>query len=1625
MKRRSRAYLVIGIVVFLFAAIAVHVRSAFAGSQFYLTIERSYSSSEPVDVRLDYTKNQEPLTLRVLKPKNLERFLEGQLNISRAYEEPVATINPGHFVVDGMNVVDSPLVALRNALTEDFRMTFGGDEFNGAVFEPNPNKPLRSPAEIVHSAPAGFEVVREVYVDLQRGGAQTENPAWFWGGEDESYKIRSVQLEPLPDGVYLLQGLQGKVEAQALLQVSSLSVQVKQSSEQLLVRTVDRGGEPVAGAKIAYRDGRGKWRDAPASTNEMGELSFRNPEGILDGRLLVRVEASNERRALVETDFLPAVSSDSSVYIATDRPIFKPGEEFYFKGTVRDREQGALVLPKGGATGEAHVSLVRADGAPTDLTTTAKLTEFGTFSGSFELPSFQSPGLYRLIAEIGGKPYGGELRVKDYVKPKFYLEILKHDPTLRPGEKFSFTLRARNFSGTVPEQVKYEVFVYRKKFEAPQFVLESGGGIEAGHDYFGEIRSATALTQPQRMYSSVEVRAAAANQDASQIPNPWDTAPELEGEGEGTVEIELPKPAKEEPEGEWTYTLVVRAQDFSGSSAVISENFYQTLSEAVASVVFPEPVVEEGAAEIALGVRSTYPGGDKAASGGGRVDLSLEKADGKVQTLPSLSFKTDEDGIARLKLAPPKEPGRLRAVAVLDTLAANKLAHPAKSEPAIVIVGAKNGQAVISAKELELFTKGTILSPGEKAKVLAVLPEHWGKNEKGVLWQSTAGRELHTTAASRISGRSIWVDVEAKPEYGTGFYQTFTIAGEKGKFAEQTVGFRIVPDDKRLTVRVQPSSDTAEPLKQFRLDFEVLDSSGKGAADTELSVGIVDKAVYSVQSEFRPDVLEFFYPLPRMNLGTFYSDELQGYGYADEIKRPNFNLAALKSRSQPAKRAMRDTAAWFPHVRTDASGKASVTAEMPANITEWIVTAIASDKTGRVGEGHGKFRSATDVNVDAEFPSFLRKGDEATGSFRTQNQTDKELPLSALPGKTGAVALVQDGQKSDLKVPPKSDARIPLTLSSDASEGEAILRVALSTQAPVRTGGAQEYDLKMLPSAMRQTLVGAWDPKLKNITFPLPEEGTVADGTLLVTSNLLGSALSAARELVSYPYGCTEQLVHTTLPNLVLLKLLTDAKIDEKGFLLSRAFSEAQQNAEAGIQKLVRNQKANGGFVLWGSEKEPSFPLTIVVARALNIADSLDVPGAQRASYAARAWIATELESSKDFSAKNALSGYQLATLAEMNFLSQLKDSLIAYVNEVVADEAAPLESTIFALQILKKVENQWWLTDDMRTKESTEILLTRLDKKLKQFDEAEYFKRVSADFDALGFGFGRPTLVSAALGVLHSFEKLTPEMKTRLEGILTSDLKDGIWTSTFETGQIILNTREILKDEAEAIGEAGTRTISAVGGDGSPLGTLTVIPGGLRAELAHGAPLSALQGLKLNGLRPNERVISVVHADVPFAKLKSTAEGMTISRRLMKVTPTGNIELFKGEGLHQGDTVISEVTLSRPEQRFWGALASSFVVVEDGIPSLGQGIEDDRTALADAKLEADSESFFAELKDTQRFPEKTVRVLKLAPGGTIRLYNVWRAAFKGKASLPPARAFDMYDEALSGNTTAQEVTVE
>jgi len=1279
----------------------------------------------------------------------------------------------------------------------------------------------------------------------------------------------------------------------------------------------------------------------------------------------------------------------------------------------------------------AAVSLIRADGTPTDLASSVTMTDFGSFSGTFNLDEMETPGLYRLVADVAGKPYGGEFRVRDYIKPVFYLEMIERSPTVIAGQPFTLRFKARRYSGGAPANLKYEVYLYQKKFEVPQWVMESNAALSAGSDYFGEVRSVSALTEPRRLFSSVEMRLGL----ALDLVNTWETAPLADESGEALFEFTVPTaesaqtesgaPAPAAANEEWIYTIMIRAMDQSGSQAVLTENIYVTRAEAQALVRFSKTIAGPADPDLKILIRSTYPDGKPAPNAGGVIDFRKEQAGAAIQNLPLTTFTTDDKGTCALALPALSGPGRLQAIATLKTLNGSPMKQSFVAQPVSMIVGGDDGKAVYDNPEMGLYTENTILSPGEKAKVFALLPAGWGEAESGTIWETIAGRKVYDTRSATFTGRSRWFEVEARPDYGTGFYHTVTVPAGGGRYFEKTLGFRIVPVDKRLKIEILPERPETDALKPFRIDFTVSDAGGKPAANTELAVTIVDKAVYAVQSELRPGIFDFFYPLPRLNLATFYSDELQGYGYADTLKKPNFELGALKSQSKLTKKNMRDTAGWFPHVVTDAAGHASVTVDMPANITEWVITAVAADRDGKAGEARAEFRTAADVSLEIAAPQFLRENENAVIYLTAVNHLDRKVDLEATLSAADGLAFSEDPMNAALRagavrfsIDKKGEAQIPIKIEARAPQGEGQILATLKAGEDIHVGGVNGFGIPLKPAAMIQTFTGALDGD--RLILDLPETARPKTLSAQVNSGLLGAALNAAPVLATYPFGCTEQLAHTTIPNLVLMDLVRRAGIDPKDLgPLEKTLTRAEKNAAAGIRKIILNQKASGGFGLWPADPDASVPVTLTAIKALRYASELEIPKAYNALQGGLDW----LSQSQNVDPQPVLPGYALASFAQTSGYFQPFEQQSDFILAVSQNRGASVSDLIYALEIFAAFKDQDWnrLIQQFKDSQVRDILSRRLVAALDRFDEKTYIKAIRSDaelVESLGFGYGVPYLISSGLGVLKTLDALPAPIEAKLKQALLRSMRNGYWISTFDTAEVIFNTRAVLSAEAEAWKQErdAHRSVRVTGPDGV-VGELTRIPAGFTGVFQNPGSAKGLSEIRLEGLRPLEIAHATVTAEVPFDSVEAKGRGLTVERTLLRITPKGHEVINADATLRPGDAVISEVVVRRKPVADAASVPSRFIVVEDGIPSYARGLDEDRTYLADAGLKTVDDTYWASVKEVQRHPDRTVTIAKIAPTGELRVYQVWKVAFDGRATVPPARAFDMYDESIQGNS--------
>ena len=125
--------------------------------------------------------------------------------------------------------------------------------------------------------------------------------------------------------------------------------------------------------------------------------------------------------------------------IFTDRAIYRPGQIVYFKGICIEyqKEERKVVTDYKQKVIFYDVNYQKVS----DLTLTTN--EFGTFNGSFTIPTGTLNGQFEIMTDKGSK----YIRVEEYKRPKFETKILPFKANYRLNDEVEITGKATTYSG--------------------------------------------------------------------------------------------------------------------------------------------------------------------------------------------------------------------------------------------------------------------------------------------------------------------------------------------------------------------------------------------------------------------------------------------------------------------------------------------------------------------------------------------------------------------------------------------------------------------------------------------------------------------------------------------------------------------------------------------------------------------------------------------------------------------------------------------------------------------------------------------------------------------------------------------------------------------------------------------------------------------------------------------------------------------------------------------------------------------------------------------------------------------------------------------------------------------------
>jgi alpha-2-macroglobulin len=1193
-------------------------------------------------------------------------------------------------------------------------------------------------------------------------------------------EARRIPLDLQGEGVYVVEAVSAPFKAYAVVIVSDLGLVTKSSPGQLVMFAANRfTGEPASGCPAEVIANRAAVASGVLDADGVYEAAVPDtrPEDIV---AIVRCG-----RQVAATDpgswFFQQGTQDLTGYIYTDKPIYRPGHTVNIKGVFRWRIADQLAQ-----FDRKQVEVSVAD--PNDKVLFRRrvdVDEFGSALASLPLPRGAALGVYAIRIVSDDAEATGSFEVQEYRKPEFEVIAKPAARFVVQGGKAVATLSARYYFGQPVANGLVRYVVHKQPYYSPVRWADDGDDEEARNSWwFGgeEAQQGTArLDEDGLAEISVPLEPNQDGRDYSvRIEARVTDASSREVSGNTIVHATYGR-----------FMLVGRTDSYAyrpGGRAAVSikaVDYLGTMQPNVrVNVVFERLTYDQG--------RWEKPRATRVAEG---------------------VVTTDAEGRATWTLTLPQDPGsyRFRAETVAD-------GRVVVEETFAWISGRTTDGGEEGDRALELIADKKSYQPGDVARLTIT-----GDAASAAMLVTKEARQVGWRKVMRPASPTFEVPI-GEGDVGDVYVNLAFLRDDRLYRAEKRLS--VPATSKKLTVVVAADHAVAKPRQPATFTVTVRDQAGQPVR-AQVSLGVVDEAVYGVKPDNAADPLRFFYRREYSRVGTEFSRDYSFIGYSgteqlllSQRRRP-MSLADFKGDrpTQPqVRKEFPDAIFWTANLVTGADGTAKVQVVYPDALTTWRVTARAVTVDTLVGTTVARTTVTKDLIVRVVTPRFLTEGDEVVVPTIVHNY------LAAT--KTVNVAMKVDGVSVPTGQPPPQPEKVEIVQAGESRSdwtfsanriGSAVFTATATTDAD---SDAVELTIPILPFGLKRTAGAAGSISGEGtgrVELLVPASANPAARSIRVSlaPSLAGPMLGALDFLTSYPYGCTEQTLSSFLPNLLVTRALDQLKIApvERLKALDRQVSE-------GLNRLYDYQHEDGGWGWWKTDQNQPFMTAYAVYGLLE---------AQRAGYKVDGW---RLRNGRR-ALKKLFDEYPRAVPDLKAYLAYVL--AVAQTATQSADEGAggPEAPSTQAVE-------QVWSRRDALTPYGQALLLLALDA-LKDRRGEELARTLtggaqkkgdlvwwSVANDPLLDDFGDTSVEATAFAVkaLSARDPKSPLLEPAVRWLLLNRTYGGWWSTTKQTAMALYGLLDYMAARKEGAADASIEVLV----NGAAAGSLTFTPASLTA---------------------------------------------------------------------------------------------------------------------------------------------------------------------------------------------------
>ncbi|HEY9153036.1 MAG TPA: Ig-like domain-containing protein, partial [Anaerolineales bacterium] len=985
--------------------------------------------------------------------------------------------------------------------------------------------------------------------------------------------------------------------------VATDNITLKATSTEGLAWVTDlESGAPQANVPVMFYDKDLNQVGATTSTDQNGLVYLKG----INSPVYARVDGTNHL-AFVSTDWGSGVwtgdlgiaenfygnTNAPFVYLYTDRPIYRPGQDVYFKGLVRQNDDLHYSLVK-----DTQVYVTIEEAGQQVYAKNLPLSQLGNINDDFKLGSDAALGTYTISVRKSPSddPFGTlDFRVADYKKPQFQVNISSDKADVLNGDKVNFGLDATYYSGgnvgnanvdwftqavpyTFTPDPKYSQFNFID-WDQDQYYLQpqpagQGGTLQQGND-------TTDANGHLDLSQALDLGETKTDQQVTLNANVTDVAGDVVS---GSTSV-----------------IVHQSELYGGIRSV---SYVGKQGEAQQF----EAVVLDWNSKPVAGQNVTVKFVE-------RQWLSVQKQDSQgqlswvttVKDIPVDQKKvtTDADGKASVSFIPPAG-GVYKATVIVTDAKGNQ-------QQASAYTWVSSDQYIAwrqtNDRTFNLVADKNIYSPGDTAELLIAQP--FQGNVYALVTYERG--HIYKQDVVLLTGNSTIYKLPITSDMAPMAYVSVVVVKGADPSTNSAPDFkigmtRINVDTSQQTLNVSVTTDkqTAGPNDNVIYTITTKDQSGKPVA-ADVSLAVVDKAVLALAPSNSQPILKAFYPDQGLGVQTalglvssaddfnaLYRQSIPTGGGAGGGGGNGSSLGIITVRQD-----FKDTAFFQAQVTTDTNGQAQVTVKLPQNLTTWVADARAATVDGRVGQATNELVSTKPLFVELQTPRFFVAGDQARIGAVIHNNGADPLKVNVSLEAQGVQLITPAAQTVDVAAKNQAYVTWDLNVSPDAT------RVDLTAQAvsgsftdsskpalgTLSGQGIPVYTYTVTEPVGTAGIISSANSLTESILLPSNHDYTDANVSVQISPSLAASMQDSLTYLQDYSYYCMEQTISSFLPNVVTTRALKLA-----GASNSSLQSELDTQVNSALQRIYSKQLSDGGWNWWdGATSDPQTSAYVVL----------------------------------------------------------------------------------------------------------------------------------------------------------------------------------------------------------------------------------------------------------------------------------------------------------------------------------------------------------------------------------------------------------------------------------------------